>query len=230
MEPNLIFSQNETVIKLDERERRDLGKKQYRPIGIVSVEFKDKSFPKPVFGTGTMISKNVVLTVAHNVYEIEQKLLDGGTKTHTATFDEVYFILGGENPNDEELNKKYKISYYFINERYKKRKTRNRSDDWALLVLQENIDNIYSFYKLKCFNTNTDQVYQKAEINGYPSDKLKKDKQKGVFIRELYGEEGKIEYHEEIWKYQISTYISQSGSPITIKQNGEIQIVGIHKG
>lgn len=215
----------EKNIKKDKRKFvNDTSKFPYSAIGLLKLEFNEEVIS---YRTGLLISKNIVLTAGHNLYEKREypkgKIL-GSPKN--------IIFYPGLNKNKSKF-KSYESSNFFFPQEFKENNKDNNLneflEDYGFIIFKENISEEY--FELKEFDEKKNYSFY---ICGYPLNKSEND----YTIFNMYI--GKGEYHpnKERCKYIKSSeflysrdlYISygQSGSGICyIDKNNKHCVCGI---
>jgi len=205
-------------------DRRSLVEDPYRYpnlfVGqIKSINDKNETF----FGTGVLISKNCVLTVAHNIIQNVNR------KRVPIPPDKITFSPGKTldiNPFGE-----IKIIDYYLPEEFLQFK---HEHDWALLVLSEpvgllikevfNID--ITIFDRSILNTAISENNE-ILIIGYPGE----DEKNGRIYESSKGHYKKMDenFEKHFVAYTLDTTGGQSGSPVFEKINSDYYIFGIHQ-
>jgi V8-like Glu-specific endopeptidase len=188
-------------------------------IGVITMDIEGFSYPG--VGTGILISPDLVLTAAHNLW------YNGKGNDNFRFYIAHNGLLGQTYCKVKDK--------YFPKEFTKKRN--NLTHDYAILRLTEKTD-VKEFIDLKGDLSDVNQVHEIA-IYGYPAEERKyKD------LRDRYGFElqqcGLIREKDIIENidreqghiyHKISTVKGQSGAPILLTdKTGKMTIIGIHKG
>lgn len=158
-------------------------------------------------GTGFMISRNIMLTAAHNVYNFKNK-------------EECSKLLASK-----DVEKFYPGKWIFCNNY---RQSGKAKDDWAVVYVDwdENI-NIQAMNYM-CPGTGELKVVsgKNAEVAGFPA------KVAGEDTKELYTEKGMIQEYDnlnKVLKYTIDTSAGDSGCPVMfMKEDKSYWAIGIH--
>jgi len=176
---------------------------QYRKIKI-----KDRN-NNTYLGTGTLISSNIVLTCAHNVYDLEYKYEYSNIEFFPALNDGVYLhsskvkkICYPEEYTKYHMDNEYRFQY-----------------DYAILFLEENYEDNYGYFGIKIHSD--EMIDSEFSLYGYPGDK--------EFGTQLWGMEGTVQVTDSLYTYNtIDTSGGQSGSALFKKNNEAFYISGIH--
>ena len=179
--------------------------------GLVLSQYKNDL---KVWGTGTMIGANLVITAAHNLYchDLEEEV------------ESVKFIpaLNGRRAPFKEID----VIKYYYPEEYGKN---SRREDYALLVLDKNIGEKTGYFGLHILPYN--EIMKKVvNITGYPADKCQQ-KPKNFEMWSMPGRVEKVD--EQHIGYKIVTYQGQSGSGVYYKEENEetedkYYVIGVH--
>ncbi len=199
------------IIGSDNRKRVTAVKKDpyYRIAFLYIIDAKGNAYA----GTGFLISKNYMLTAAHNVHMSGKPV-----KSVTAYF--------GANGN------KYGVKAYSSVVGWCSSYPSNQSiaNDWGYIKLSSNAGNTCGWFGIG-YTTNANLEAAKFTICGYPRDKAtynKASKMHGQNVQ-MWRHSGKLtKVQTGSLKYKMDTEIGQSGSPI---YNSSTKIVyGIHHG
>lgn len=156
------------------------------------------------FGTGVMIGPDLVLTAAHNVYDVQRGQWVQGVQVVPAR-DGQNYPYGS-----------YQASQVFILKGYKDEVTGNSASfDMALIKLSQKVDSRVGYLEVSA----QQDPGQRIQIAGYPATTFEK-------IGFMYGMFGEISGIDgDLINYQIDTESGQSGSPVLNETN---QIIAIH--
>ena len=212
---NMTFNEKvkECVIdsNKDRREEvKDIKKFPFSTIGIVN--FKDSN-GLVKYGTGTLISSNLILTCAHNVYDKDKGV---HYKNHE-------FTIGLQNGSFYGYSKVLESGIFFPPEYIG-----YDSEDYAVLVLEENLGAQFGFMG---FAPNYDlQDNDTYYLYGYPADKKKKFGSFNLWGMKVTKHKYNIFVNKNELEYNaFDTYGGQSGSGLWIKEkDGKAFVFGIH--
>ncbi len=210
---------------------------QVSPYSAISCIIVYYSFSPLVFsyGTATMISPNVAITAAHNLYD-----RDYGWPLSIVIYPGVSGNLN--RPFGYTTANEVAISIPFYehekSESYNLQ-TWGASHDWGVIRLNDNIGNNSGYLGFQCGNS---AVNLMAMISGYPGDLNGYDpdtvaystynqyKHSGVIQSDTSSQttcENGTTYENRILEFWIDATKGQSGSPILYSNNGSYQIIGI---
>lgn len=172
----------------------------YYAIAYLNVTFSNN---KTYRGTGFMISKNVMLTAGHNLYE----------EGYSVTNITAYFGRSGDY-----MPKTATASTFYLDTKY----TGSEVDwDYGIIVFNENVGNTTGWFGLHA-NTGTSSIgTSTVRVTGYPSD---------LPGRKMWTDTGTVSSITSYrFKHNADTYKGNSGSP-TYFYNSTYgnQVVGIH--
>lgn len=161
-----------------------------------------------MFGTGFLISGDLVLTSAHNVY----------SKIADYTYRNLVFFPGVSGPLGNSTGYKV-VDFRFPQEHTLKG---NEEYDYALLKLERKVP-INKFIEIGVNFGNEDE---EIGIIGYrgPSASVTAAYQSYLWKNQDQKIESKFLHHK------LSTFSGNSGSPIVVKRGGRLFAVAIHKG
>lgn len=189
----------------------------FRLIGAFTFRLKNTSDLGK--GTATLISPDLILTAAHNLYSVE---------TGKVSFDCSFYP--GQH-GELTVGNEYKIESSSSFNKFVK--SNSVTDDYAILKLQSQVEDVKEFMPLSVDIRDVNR--KELIISGYPKRGNYKRIDLGKTTVNQFGlsETGKVDKvfktRPEI-RYRISTFPGQSGAPIVLKDSGRFRIVGIHKG
>ena len=225
-----ILKEMAVLNKEDKRKRvKNTTLWPYCAHGIVEIIDK-KSQERLLFGTGTMVGPNFVLTAAHNLF-LKRENAKGYEEEVEISYDlhQVRFIPAA---NESEYPYGiFEVITYRFPEEYKK----NDNEDYAVLVLKEEIGYSTGYFGFHSINKYQLEKYKNEsfELYGYP--KGKNDQQWGMKGNITEIDADTIEYDK------IDTSEGQSGSSIYHIDSSEYcvfeedaydnyLIIGVHTG
>jgi V8-like Glu-specific endopeptidase len=195
----------------DARSRVENSRKwPYCANGVVIVKFNETTY---LYGSGTLISNNHVLTAAHILYIKEDDyLVPARSIRYLPAIDGN--ILYFSEPT---------VTRTYIPEEYITSEVNDYSSDYALLVLDRNLANETGNYGVR--------AVKKAELEaknigvfGYPKEKIQDN------YYEMWGAEGLGEVSEdgEFIVYDMDTSQGQAGAGVGYRENDKYYVVGVH--
>lgn len=169
----------------------------YSIIGIVKTPY--------IYGTGVIISENLILTCAHIIY-------------HTTIPSKIQFILPSNNKNSQFND--LQIKNFYIPRKFNIDAEQPNKYDWALLYFENNNINKQKVNSLPISLLENNKSKYSITLIGYPGDKK----------REMYETSGEIyELCPNFLSYKLDTTTGQSGSPLLIRIEGVLSLIGIHQ-
>lgn len=184
----------------------------YSSIGLLKV-----TYPHEVvsYRTGVLISKNIVLTAGHNLFDPRRNPKSSSELLGSPTNIEFYPGL----TNNESIFEKCNCIKYFTNYNNKK------NEDYGIVVLKEPIGEKTGFFNLKIFDEKND-MNNICYNCGYPLNKTTGDN--NIFYQ--YEDKGKIieiENNDTIVSGIKSSY-GQSGAGLFFCKDNKYYIFGVH--
>lgn len=159
-----------------------------------------------LYGTGVMIGPDLVLTAAHNVYNIKQ-----------GQWTEDVLVIPAQNGEAEPYGK-YQAGRIFMLKSYQNEETgTSESFDMAVIKLTQPVDSQVGFLPVSTEISDGNRI----QVAGYPYPKT--SDWKIGFMYTMWGEATSIK--DNLIRYEIDTESGQSGSPVLNQDN---EIVGIH--
>ncbi|NQX98622.1 MAG: trypsin-like peptidase domain-containing protein [Flavobacteriales bacterium] len=215
----ISYSQFSTISFPNEFSIKDIN--NYKLNGISLQIIKRKDCPEKYYkSTSFFISKNYLLTSAHNLYDI---------KSHSPEKIKLYpSCKGNGNP--------YGVIKFNINSNHYKKITRNffklkwrkRTLDMALIYIPDSIlkknNTLTSINYLPILNDSID-IYKDDTIYcvGYPATGVYAKQNVMTLVKSTIKNMHK--YH---FSHNLETYRGNSGSPIMVKRNGQFYVIGIN--
>lgn len=198
---------SERVIGTDDRKRIYTTEEYpFRMICKLSMSFPGQ----PTYaGTGALISKNMILTAAHNVYDMGM----GAAHTITAAPGQADF---GIIPHGQ-----FNVKKVFFPEAYKT--DHGVPNDYACLLLDEDVGDEVGYFGMM---GPSDNLLRNSilQLSGYPGDKG------GMQLWHHYS--APSDFNETTLMYKADTYGGNSGGPIYTYEDGQDDgrptIFGIH--
>ena len=184
----------------------------YNAIGLLKVTYPHETVS---YRTGILISKNVILTAGHNLYD--QRLNPNYKSELLGSPVNIEFYPG---LTDNQSNfKKYEHKKFYVN------KKSIRKEDYGIIILKENVENNIGFFELKIFD-------EKKDMNnlfftcGYPLNKTKGEN--NIFYQ--YEDKGKIYEleNDDVIVSGIKCSYGQSGSGLFFCKDNKYYVIGVH--
>lgn len=195
---------------LDQLSPEDSVKYPYNCIGVLKSNF----YKMPVYGTAFLIAPDLVLTVAHNIYNRKDRV------EHT----NLVFYPGANGQLD---NTGFKVEAYRYHEQFKSAPgLEEKNYDYALLRLEDKVKRdkylpLQASYKL---------VQEEMQIHGYNEKACFFQYQKNeALMVGMKKPNTKFSQNSIFMWHDISTMKGNSGSPLVAFKNGEAVITAIHQ-
>ena len=183
--------------------------------------------------TGFVVGDHVIATAAHCVYKVEDE-----------SWLCSYFMFPNEVNAKGELQvntataKQYKFKEAHLESLYKNNKVYDRTKDYALITVAEDLSNCYHFNLGIPYDMYSSPVFGNYNlyVTGFPGEHTTNN------VAHLYTGFGKLysgkEYRPDMLCYTTDTTGGNSGSPVYIKENVSTQsqdynlitVIGVHDG
>ena len=184
----------------------------YNAIGLLKVTYPHDTVS---YRTGILISKNVILTAGHNLYD--QRLNPNFPSDILGAPVNIEFYPG--LTNNQSNFKKYEFKKFYVD------KKNIRKEDYGIIILKENVEENIDFFQLKIFD-------EKKDMNnlfftcGYPLNKT--EGENNIFYQ--YEDKGKIYELEgdSVIVSGIKCSYGQSGSGLYFCKDNKYYVIGVH--
>ena len=208
LEHSMIVPKKRRKARSDGRVKIDsLTDVTHRAQGVVN--FRVRSAGKR--GSGTLIGKNIVLTAAHNVYDIEREE-EHRALQFAAGFDGNEYKYGVQ-----EVEEIYYPTAYAEGD---------DSEDYALLILDENIGVSTGYLGLSVLG-DAELLDKKLHVTGYPGEA--EDKSLDYQLCTMSGRTEAELVSDHFVGYNIDTSAGQSGSAVWFKgRDGNDYVAAVH--
>lgn len=159
-------------------------------------------------GTGFMIKDNVVLTAAHNLYDLSLE----------KPADEVYIIGAPKDAAHVRTYTRLKISLEYVSGG-----SQGGRYDWGLIKMNNSMTDLGTINVSKAMDI-PDTFFDDVLIAGYPGVA------QGTSTTNMWEADGSANYYHasEVMEYTISTSGGNSGSPVMVYYGGCRTAIGIH--
>lgn len=160
------------------------------------------------FATGTLIAPGIVLTFAHNVYNLEFQAEAYNLELYPASNENSFCVFS--KVKKFRYPEEYKNCNPQVQDQYK--------HDYGVLYLEKIFEDYYGFLGMK----NYDQIQEKLDLSLYGYSHYEEGKK-------MRGMAGEVKFEDSFIRYStIDTLPGQSGSPLFRKENEEYFIARIH--
>lgn len=162
-------------------------------------------------GSGTIIGTRYVLTAAHNVYDRKSN-----QEVDVGTLRFIPAMSGESRPYGE-----YSVLKVFYPEEFKS----NREEDYAVLVLDQEVASHTGFFKLNQFSR--EQLNGRvAGLYGYPVNMMDREPNHDF----LFGAEGpiQVDMNSDMIVHFIDTSPGIAGAAVFVEESNEYYVVGVH--
>lgn len=176
----------------------------YNSIVLLIMKYNNKLYR----GTGFLIKDNIVLTAAHNIYDLNLK----------KSADDVYIIGEPKDAAHIRTYTKLKISPDYASE-----KSNNDRYDWGLIKMNDAMSDLDTINVLQAADVSPSTLND-VLIAGYPGAA------QGNSTKDMWEANGDVTYYNanEVMAYTISTSPGNSGSPVMIYDHECRTAIGIH--
>lgn len=199
-QPETLTVIPEGIIGVDNQYQvTDTSQSPYRQIVHLEIEYASGRY---LTGSGTMIGPDLILTAAHNVYDVE-----------TGEWAREVYAAPGRNGLEQNPYEVYDADSFAILSGYQVEGASQY--DMAVIKLSQKVDSQVGQLEV----VKTAAIGQRIQVPGFPF--ATPDKQYLMYT--MFGEIQSIS--EKVIYYQIDTEGGQSGSPVL---NDKGQIVGVH--
>lgn len=195
----------------DTRSRVENSRKwPYCANGVVIVKFNETTY---LYGSGTLISNNHVLTAAHILYIKEDDYLVPARSIRFLPAIDGNILYFTEPT----------VTRTYIPEDYITSEVNDNSNDYALLVLDRCLANDTGHYGVRALNRAELEV-KNIGILGYPKEKIQDS------YYEMWGAEGMGEVSEdgEFIMYDMDTSQGQAGAGVWYREDDRYYVVAVH--
>ena len=184
----------------------------YNAIGLLKVIYPHNIVS---YRTGILISKNVVLTAGHNLYD--ERLNPNSTREILGSPVNIEFYPG--LTNNQSNFRKYEHKKFYTN------LNKKRNEDYGIIILNESVEEEIGFFELKIFDEIND-IKNICYNCGYPLNKTTGER--NIFYQ--YVDNGKIleiENGDSIVSGIKSSY-GQSGAGLFFCKDNKYYVIGVH--
>ena len=184
----------------------------YNAIGLLKVTYPHDTVS---YRTGILISKNIVLTAGHNLFD--QRINPNYPSELLESPINIEFYPG--LTNNQSNFKKYEHKNFYVNKKH------IRKEDYGIIVLKEPVEENIGHFELKIFDEKND-MNNLCYNCGYPLNKTTGDN--NVFYQyEDKGKIYKIEDNDAIVSGIKSSY-GQSGAGLFFYKDNKYYVIGVH--